>query len=166
MLKANILSHWSAEKRGAPDLGTARHDLNLARSYAFSDGTGVDQANALFADKRTLAASASEDLDLAGGITDALGATLTLSAVKAIRIHAAAANGGNITVGGAAANAFIGPFGAAAHTVSIPPNGIVELINPSAAGWAVVAGTGDLLRVTNANAGAAADYTIEILGEA
>lgn len=165
MLTGKILTQWQVEKVGSPDVGRAAHTIDVIRAYGFSNGTGADQANAMFTDARTLAASAFEDLDLAGGISDALGTVLALTAVKAIRIHASATNGGNITVGGAAVNAFVGPFGAAAHTLSIPPNGMIELVNPSAAGWAVIAGTGDLLRVTNNNAAGSATYTIEILGE-
>lgn len=49
-----------------------------------------------------LAASASENLDLAGGLTDDFGATLTFTAIKEIIIHASSANTNNVLVGGAA----------------------------------------------------------------
>jgi hypothetical protein len=74
---------------GSADHGTPTADLQLSYSAALATGTGSSQADKVFSDQRTLAASASEDLDLAGGISDALGVTVTFAKVKAIMIKAA-----------------------------------------------------------------------------
>lgn len=151
---------------GDADVGSLTQRLpDVTAAHAITTGTGANQANALFTDTRALAASGSENLDLASGLTNAFGTTLVIAAVKAIRVRADASNGGNIVVGGAATNAFTGPFGDATDTLSIPAGGQVLLVNPTAGGWAVTAGTGDILKVANSDSGAAASYTIEIIGE-
>lgn len=133
------------------------------KMVSFSDGTTDGKADRLWSDKRSLAAAASESLDLAGGLTDPSGATITFVKVKAIFIRAAATNAADIVVGNAAANAFVGPFGAAAHTLAVKPGGSLVLVAPNG-GWAVTAGTGDLLKILNSAGAAAADYEIVILG--
>jgi hypothetical protein len=68
---------------------------------AITNGTGANQANNAFSDERTLNASASENLDLAGVLQNALGASLAFTAVKAILIVADVGNVNNVVVGGA-----------------------------------------------------------------
>lgn len=126
-------------------------------------GTGNGQADTVFADQRTLAASANEDLDLSGALVDPLGAAAGFAEVCAIEIRAAAGNTNNVVVGGAGSNAFIGPFGANTHTIAIPPGGCLVLHHPGA-GWAVTAGTGDLLRIANGGSGTGVTYDIVVLG--
>ncbi|MFC3097375.1 hypothetical protein [Alteraurantiacibacter palmitatis] len=166
MLTGFIDSFWSFTKQGSPDIGTAQHAVSVHRRASFSNGTGADQANNLFVDRRTIAGAGSEEIDLAGVLSNALGQTLTFTAIKAIRIHSDPDNGGNIVVGGAESNAFVGPFGDATDTLSIAPGGFFEVVNPSAAGWPVTAGTGDRLKVANSDAEDPASYSIEIIGEA
>src|SRR5688572_29561037 len=73
---------------------------NAARAYtlALTSGTGADQADKVFYAQRTITASANDDLDLAGVLTDPLGGTLTFVKVKAILIVAAAGNTNNVVV--------------------------------------------------------------------
>ncbi|MCL4822566.1 MAG: hypothetical protein KJ067_25870, partial [Vicinamibacteria bacterium] len=114
-------------------------------------------------DRRTLAASANEDLDLAGSLVDAFGAVVSFAKVRALRIKAAPENTNNVVVKPGAANGFLGPFGAAAHTLTLPPGGEVLLVAP-VAGWTVTPATGDLLNVANSGAGTSVTYEIEVLG--
>ncbi len=141
----------------------AAAEISATFEKAITSGTGAGAADILFSDNRNLAASTSEDLDLAGGVSDALGVTTTFADVKAIMIRAAAGNGDNIVVGAAAATPFVGPFADATDAIEIPPGGIVMLVHPGA-GWAVGAGASDLLKVANADGAAAADYEIIIVG--
>jgi hypothetical protein len=60
------------------DLGDARMPLNWASVLDLANGTGANQANQLFHDQRSLAAGASENLDLAGSLIDAFGRVITL----------------------------------------------------------------------------------------
>lgn len=130
---------------------------------SFTDGTTDGKADKIWSDQRTLSASASDSLDLAGGLTDAAGATVTIVKVKAIVIKAASGNGADIVVGGAASNTFTGPFGGATHTVAVKPGGMLVLCAPNT-GWTVTAGTGDILKVLNGSGSVSATYDITILG--
>lgn len=146
---------------GANDLGTPDISVNVEEVLRLSEGTGTtSQANKLFSDTRAIAISSSEDLDLAGGLTDAFGAAITLGEVVAIYIKAAAANVTNILVGNAASNAFVGPLGATGVQTVKPGE---SMLWTSKTGWAVTAGTGDLLKVANSGA-TLANYDIIVIG--
>jgi hypothetical protein len=132
------------------------------REYA--EGTANGLADILFADfGRSIAASLNEDLDLNGsGLQDVLGVDLAMLNVKAMWFRASSANGGNITVSPAASNGFQGPFGAVSDSIVLPAGGEWQVAD--SAGWAVVAGTGDLLNVANSDSGGAGLYDVVILG--
>lgn len=165
-LTATIKASIAAALTGSNDMTPVpTHDFVEAFNLLMENGTGANQANNVFSDERTLAASASEDLDLAGVLANALGATLTFTAIKAILVIASSANVNNVVVGNTPLNAFTGPFTASAGAVSIPPGGFFFALNPGAAGWPVTAGTGDLLRVLNSAAGSSVTYRIVIIGE-
>jgi len=150
----------------ALDLGSSRFPLALQYSQSWTTGVGANQVNRLFSDSRTITASSTEDLDLAGGLTDAFGQTLTFARVKAIVIKAAAANTNNVTVKPDGTAGFLGPFNAAADKIAIPPGGVVFMTAPSAAGWVVTATTADLLEIGNSGAGTSVVYEITIVGGA
>lgn len=137
--------------------------IDVIGTTLIAPGTGVGQADLMYSDTRTLAASASENIDLAGALTDVLGRTLNLAKIKAIMIRASAANTNDVVIGGAATNAFVGPFGAATHTLAVRPGGEFLIAHPGT-GWAVVAATGDLLKIANGGAGTAVTYDIIIIG--
>lgn len=151
---------------------TSSNDLS-AVSQKFGDainavitlesGTGSGQADKIFMDDRTLAASATENLDLAGSLTDAFGATITFATVKAILVIAKAANTNDVVIGGAASNGFVGPFGGTTPTVSVKPGGLALMVAPKT-GWTVTASTGDILKMANSSSGTGVDYSIVIIG--
>jgi hypothetical protein len=144
------------------DVANARQEVNLQRSLALLSGTAAGQADLFFADTRTLSASGTEDLDLAGGLTDAFGATLTHVEVVGLLISAAPGNTNNVLVGGAASNAWGAIFGAANDVLVLKPGASFFLMCD--AGYAVTAGTGDLLKVANSGAGTGVTYTIAVIG--
>lgn len=150
----------------ALDFTTAGASLSRVYQQLLTDGAGLNQANRLWHDQRTLAASATEDLDLAGVLTDPFGVLITFARIKGIVVTAAAANTNNVIVGGAATNAFLTWVGAAAHTVTVRPGGVLAVFAPDATGYVVTAGTGDLLRVGNSAAGTSVTYDIVLLGSA
>lgn len=137
------------------------HEVGL--NTAFVDGVTDFKADRIWSDERTLSASASDSLDLAGGLTDSAGAAITFAKVRAIVVKAALANGADIVVGGAASNTFTGPFGGATHTVAVKPGGTLVLCAPKT-GWTVTPSTGDILKILNGSGAAAATYQIAILG--
>lgn len=163
-LAATVAVSVTGKLSSALDLESVVSQLTKGLSVPFTDGSGAGQATNVFSDTRTLAASATENIDLAGTLTNALGAVISLTKVKALIIFAAAANTNDVVVGGAASNGFSTPFGAAAHTVKVKPGGCMVLIAPDAAGYAVVAATADLLQVANGGAGTPVTYDIIVIG--
>jgi hypothetical protein len=163
-LNTNIDVNIKGLLTGTNDIGDIT--ANLARNFgaAWGSGTGAGQADLVWGDTNTLAASANTDIDLAGVLTNPLGGTLTFVRIRAILVIAAAGNTNNVVVGGAAATQFIGPFGAATHTVAVKPGGMFMVVAPDATGWAVAAGSTDLLRVANSAGGTGVDYSIMIVG--
>jgi hypothetical protein len=163
-LYTNISAGVNALLTGTSDLGGTSTAQNVSYAKTLTSGTGAGQADLVWGDNNTLAASATTDIDLAGALTGALGGTVTFAKIKAIFLYADEGNTNNVVLGAAASNQFVGPFGAATHTIAVPPGGCAVLVAPGTAGWAVTAATGDLLRVANSGAGTAVTYKILIVG--
>jgi hypothetical protein len=148
----------------ALDLSTVSSPVVIPQHYPLSSGTGANQADKMFADTRTLAASATENLDLAGTLLDAFGAAITFVKVKAFLIRAAAANTNNVLVGGHASAAFVNWVSDATDVVVVKPGGLLLLVAPNAAGYGVTATTGDMLTITNSAGTTGVTYDVAILG--
>jgi hypothetical protein len=149
---------------GSSDLGATSTPQNLSYAKTLTSGTATGQADLVWGDLNTLAASTNTDIDLAGSLTGPLGGTVTFARVKCIMITADEGNTNNVILGAAATNAFVGPFGAATHTIAVQPGGSVTLTAPGTTGWPVTAATADLLRVANSGAGSTVTYKILIVG--
>jgi len=146
------------------DLSTPKDDLSYAFADALSQGTGLDAGDVLWHDTRTLTATTSENLDLAGSLTNGLGTTVTFAKVKAIIIvNKSTTAGYNLDIGNATSNGWTTMFGGSTHTIKVGPGGCFANWNPSLAGFAVTAATGDQLKINNGNA-ASVDYDIVIIG--
>lgn len=164
-LQTNIAVAINALLTGVLDIGTVQHELkNVGPSLNLTTGTGANQADRLFTDTRTLAASANESLDLAGSLVDALGVTLTMARVKLLVIKAAASNVNNVIVGGVGANGWITGFGDATDKLVVRPGGFIILAAPDAVAYAVTAATADLLLIANSGAGTPVTYDIIVVG--
>ena len=157
-----VESRITARVTRASDVGSVEQSIAFSDRLSLSAGTGSAQADLAFTDTRTIAASSNDDLDLAGGVSDAFGNTLTFVDIKAIHIKASAANTNNVVVGGGT-NAFLGFFGDASDKIALAPGQFMTITAP-AGGGAVTAGTGDILRVANSGSGSGVDYTITIFG--
>lgn len=156
---------FSARQDNTVDLGasSARRQINqLAELVA---GTGAGQADCLFVDTRTLAASATEDLDLAGALTDAFGVAQVFARVKGLIVVAAAGNTNTVQVTRPASNG-VPLFLAAGDGVGVRPGEVLALIagEADAVGHAVTASTGDLLTFTNGGAGTSVTFDVAIFG--
>lgn len=148
---------------GTGDLGTPKLAVSISEIQSLIAGTaGVNQTNILFSDTRTLTASATEDLDLAGVLTNAFGSTITAAEIVLIYVKAADANTNNVNLTRPASNGFIGPFLAASDGIAVKPGEWQLLMSQS--GWAVTAATGDLLTITNSSSGTGVTYDIIIVG--
>lgn len=162
-LTAELLLRFSALQGGANDFGGPSFAPELKKLFQFESGTGAGQADLLWMDERTLAASTSEDLDLAGVLTDALGATVTMAEVVAILVVADPANTNNVVLGDATQPVPL--LGGTNPTISVKPGGAFMLCAPNAAGqFTVGAGATDDLKVANSGAGSAVTYKIAVLG--
>ena len=86
--------------------------------------------------------------DLAGGITNVFGQTITMVGVIAVFLKnsgAAAMTMGNH------ANAVQLFFGATTHTAIVQPGQFLFVTNDNATDWPVTAGTGDTLQIAGTN---------------
>lgn len=159
-VNAKIEVNINASLNGVADLGTVQFNSSISKAKKFVPGTATTgEADILWTDSRSLAASGTESLDLAGGLTNVFGSVITFAEVTALYFYNTGTTA--MTIGNAATNAWVGPFGAATHTLTIPAGEMLTLTN--ADGWAVIAATGDLLKVLNA-AGATGTYDIMIIG--
>jgi len=165
---AKLQARFGFLQVGSHDLGGPELDATLEKILNFTNGTGANEADIVWADRRTIAASTSEDLDLAGVLTDAFGATINAAEVVAILVIAAAANTNNVVLGGAAAPVpLFGGDGATAvddPTFAVKPGGFFFVAAPNAAGlFTVGAGTTDDLKVANSGGTTGVTYDIAIL---
>lgn len=159
-----LLADLAVNLTSSLDLASNSSPLHYVKQLDLANGSGANQINKVFHDQRTLSASGTEDLDLAGVLTDPLGATLTFTKIRLILIYAAAANTNLVVVGGAGSNGFITWVGDATDKVKIRPGGLLLLTAPDATGYAVTATTGDLLTVANSSSGTGVTYDIVLLG--
>lgn len=164
-LQSGLTLALLTELTKAGSLGSATQKIPYSYGFEWADGTGLNQADRLYQATRTLAASATEDLDLAGVLLDPFGAAITFVKIQAMLFKASAANTNNVVIGAASATQFVGPFGAATHTIAVKPGGLFLTVAPDAAGWAVGAGASDLLKVANSGAGTGVTYDIFLIGK-
>lgn len=160
-LTGKIRLNVEATDSRTADLETATSPTSLSATWAITSGTGLNQANIVWSDERTLTTGANEDLDVSGGLTGLFGAVPFVK-IKGVIFVANAANTTSLTVSRPAANG-VPLFAAASDAVVLTPGGFFVLVDPSAAGIAVTAGTGDLINVLN-GAGASATYRVGLIG--
>lgn len=142
---------------------TASYKPTVTFSDSLTSGVAIDTADTLWVSAaNAISGSATNSHDLAGGLTDAYGNTLTFVKVKGLLIHNLSTSAGDTLTVGGNANA-VPIFGTASHTHTIGPNGVLLIQEPSLAGIAVTATTGDILDITE-DAGNANTYDIAIWG--
>lgn len=147
---------------GSGDLGTPKFSITpISELLAFADGTAnVGSTDLMFADTRTLAASATENIDLAGALSNAFGATITAAELVLLFIKAHEDNTNAVNVTRPASNG-VPIYLAAGDGRALLP-GEYELI-VSQAGIAVTASTGDLITITNGAGDTSVTYDILVL---
>lgn len=144
----------------ALDLVTKAANLNQTIARTLATGTGLEQADVIFSDTRST--SGTDSLDMVGGsLLDNLGNTWAPARLKAILVVASTLNTTNVLLRRPASNGV--PFlTAAGDEIPIHPGGIALIWAPSAAGYVVTAGTGDLIDVVAASGTVA--YDIYLIG--
>lgn len=164
-LKTKISYSLEAILSAAIDLGARSAPVNAGRSFNLADGSGLNQANLVYADRFTITASGSQAIDLAGGGLlgpDGL-ALASFARIKGVAVQADANNTNNINVVRDGTNG-VPLFLALGDGIPVLPNGIFLWVAPSAAGIAVTAGTGDLLNLVNSAGGTSVTGDICIIG--
>lgn len=147
------------------DLADATVNLNKTYKAAMTSGVAAGQADLIFHDTRTIAASSNDDIDLAGVLAGLLGGTLTFVKIKGLIVAAAAGNTNNVVIGAAAANPWTALLGAT-HTLQVRPGAVQAVFagEGDSTGYAVVAGTGDILRIANGAGGSTVTYDLIVIG--
>lgn len=115
--------------------------LNRDYSESFAVGTGANQVATRYCAIRTLG-GATETLDLAGVLTDEFGDTITFAAIKAIAVYNS--DDAAITIDTTISNGWTAALNG---VITLAPGALLLLVDPSATGWAVTAGTGDLIEI-------------------
>jgi hypothetical protein len=162
-LRAIVTAQIDATYKNIVDLGTAIDAFTKINKIELNEGTGANGADRMFHDQRTLAASATEDLDLAGVLVNEFGAVTTFVELRALLITAAAGNTNNVRVTRPAANG-VPLFLAASDGIDIPPGGTFLWACGADGKVTITAATGDLLTVANSAAGTPVTYDVVIIG--
>ncbi len=142
-ISASVVVDDTRTNVGLPASST-RLGISRQPSITFADGVGASAHDKLYAASRTLPGS-SEDLDLAGGLADLYGGTITAARVKWMYIKNLSTTN-NIVVGAAGSNPWATLLNSTG-TLTLPPGAHVSVATPDATGWTVTAGTGDILKV-------------------
>lgn len=162
-VQAELRAYFQATQIGSNDFDGPSFAPVINKILQFTSGTGADQVDILWADERTLSASASENLDLAGVLTDAFGATVTAAELVAILVVAAAGNTNGVVIGGHA-SAAVPLFGGTLGTHTVKPGGFFYAAGHDAAGLCTItATTADMIKVANSSSGSSVTYQIAIL---
>jgi len=134
-------------------------------SIDFADGAGAGAAHMVYsAAAESIAASGSKTYDLNASLTDAFGTSIVATKLKALLIVADANNANDLLVGAAGSNPLAGIVGdAASDIIVVKPGGVLLLVAPQAAGYAVAAGSADVLKIANSSSGTAVVYDIAAL---
>ncbi|KPK71858.1 MAG: hypothetical protein AMJ84_05420 [Acidithiobacillales bacterium SM23_46] len=132
-LTANLSLGLNIEFSKSLDLSTPKDTLSQNRGKTLNNGTGADQADTVWHDKRTLGDGENETLDFHdGSLSDPLGGALTLDELKALYIKNYSSDAG-LKIGGAAANA-LGLFADATDILLLPPGGELLFTAPGSGG--------------------------------
>ena len=146
------------------DLGTRKFEPVIKRLKNLGSGAGLDQASQLFTDTRSLAGSATEDLDFAsgGGLVDQFGVAIAFTKLKLLYVSCALANLNNLeVVSGAAGIRFLKASGDA---IIMHPDSYICLVWPTAGGITVTPTTADLITFTNAAPTNTISYDVVAVG--
>jgi hypothetical protein len=141
-------------------------------SKSMTNGTGGSgTADLVYSTSTTIAASSSSNIDLAGSLTDFFGNTLTFARIKILCVELTNdTTASSIKVGGASSNGFANWIGSAGTFATDQPyvrvrnGGILLLGCTDGTGYAVTAGTADILKLTNEDGANTATIHLTIIG--
>ena len=162
-LKTVINLMLSASLSNPLDLVTGAAHMEYPYKKTWTNGTTIDKADLVWSDTRTVAASTTDPLDLAGSLSSVYGATLTFVELKAVLVVASTANTNNVRVNRPASNG-VPLFLAASDGIDVPPGGCFFWACPADGKVTVTASTGDILNFDNSSSGTSVTYDIVLIG--
>jgi len=159
------------------DLGiTPTTSVAESISMTLADGVGASQSDLIVTLQNTIIASGDDDIDLSGSLSDYYGDSVVLAKIKAIFIKNTSDTQSSVTAaqiqvgggtGGDGTNAFdtwvTSTAADGSEAVIIDAGGFIMVGNSTAAGYAVTAGTADILHINN-NTAEQARYDLVIIG--
>lgn len=133
------------------------------KTYSWDSGTGTDQTDLVWSDRRTLASSANDVLDIRGGVTDTFGSSVSMAKVCALLMYNRdQTDGEDFRIGADATNGWAGAWLDASDRNRVPAGGLFLWVDPN--GQAAAAGSSDELYVEN-NGSTSNDYDIFVSGK-
>lgn len=163
-LTSSVSTYFRAKATGDATISPQLHNTEFARSIEYANGVLANQADIVLSQEYTILTGAFVDIDLNGALTNPVGVAVNAVKIAAMEFVSDPTNTTDLIIGAAPANAFVGPFAAAANSIKIGPGGFLSMGVGTLAGLGTVTpGTADLLRITN-SAGATAKIKVGILG--
>ncbi len=162
-LTAVVKVSIEADQKSPLDLADVRFQPLIQAVRNLENGTGLNQVNQLFTDQRTLTASASEELDLSGGLNDAFGNSIAFTKVKGVLVIAASGNTNDVNITRPASSG-VPIFLNASDGMPVKPNGFFMWTAPDAGGVTVTNSSADRIALANSAGGSAVTYNIAIIG--
>ncbi len=83
-VSAEILARLKVTQTGGNDFGGPAFTPTMEKILQLTDGTTAGKADIAFLDERTVATGANDDIDLAGALSDAFGATIAAAELVAL----------------------------------------------------------------------------------
>lgn len=162
--KFRLIDHYDHQDSNSVDV--AKQNLAYEFSVDFADGSGSNQMQDMYTAQRTVSiGEGNEDtLDLAGGLVDRFGNTLTFATIKKlIIVNKATAAGEDLRVGGSGAattgNLITALFGDAVGGINIKATFGFSLVG-GGTGYTITGGSADVLVISNEGTG---DITYDII---
>lgn len=160
-----IKSNWNAQKtNGITSLSTGTSEAVVYKyEETFASGNGANEIEQIFRDTRVVTlATGTDDIDLSGALLDMFGDALAFLTIRELVIvNLSTVAGEDLLIGAAGSNPVISLFnGDASAQVPCRAGGAQVWCDPLV-GFAVAAGSADVLRVQHD--GAAGDINFDII---
>lgn len=159
-MKVNVQGTLTASQ----NLGSASYNLNQTYAINLLQGSGANQADIIYANTYTIAASGTQNIDLYGVLQDAHGNTINMTTVKGLFVYAYPGNTNNVLIGGAGSNPWATWCNAGTDQVTARPGGFILLGCQDVTGYTVNSSTGHVLQLANSSSGTSVQCDIVVIG--
>jgi hypothetical protein len=160
-LTSRVSIQLTSNLSGTAGITTAAANLLKTFTSDLGNGTSTGNADRVWSENRTIAASGTNSTDLQGSLVDAIGQAFTPLHVKTIAIFPSSTNTNDVVFGNDTNHVPI--FSAVTATVAVKPGGAWIWHAPQS-GVTVTAATGDILKFTNGGAGTSVTYDVVVIG--